>query len=73
MSRPRPFCLLFNLMKGAFTMDDRLHSRHAELEAEAKRRGTDVETLARSVQACARPALPGTYDHAGAVRTGRVI
>ena len=27
-------------------MDDRLHSRHAELEAEAKRRGTDVETLA---------------------------
>jgi hypothetical protein len=38
MSRPRPFCLLFNLMKGAFPVDNRLHSRCAELEAEAKRR-----------------------------------
>jgi hypothetical protein len=27
-------------------MDDRLHSRCAELEAEAKRLGIDVETLA---------------------------
>ena len=26
-------------------MDDRLHSRCAELEAEAQRRGIDVETL----------------------------
>jgi hypothetical protein len=27
-------------------MDDRLHSRCAELEAEAQRRGVDVEALA---------------------------